>query len=540
MLKITNIKVPLGSEFYAIENKVSKTLGVTKGEIEKITILKKSQDKRQKGNPLNVYSLIVTLKSENEEMFCNNKNVSIYKPKLYQPMLSKVKGEKVAVVGFGPCGMFASLILAKAGLVPVVFEQGEEIEKRIETVEALKTKGDLNVNSNIQFGEGGAGTFSDGKLNTNVKDERINYIFKEFVKFGADESILVDSKPHIGTDKLVEVVANLRNEVISLGGKVNFNSKIIDFNKDENISLLIEKDGNTYREDFKYVIFATGHSARDTFFMIHKNGVKLQPKPFSVGFRIEHKQEFINMCQYKNTYKKEENLPSAEYKLNSHLKNGRGVYTFCMCPGGEVLPSMSEENTVVTNGMSTFGRNFENANSAVLVSVDVKDYDNFRLDENTPNELLGVDFQRTLERLAFSIGGGNYYAPCQLAEDFIKGVKTTRLKGVQPSYKPGVNFVDFNEHLPKFLCDSLKEGLVDFDKRIKGFTKNGSVLTGFETRSSSPVKIDRDEKMFSNIEGIVFAGEGSGYAGGITTSAIEGIKSAENVILHIGNFAKLK
>ncbi len=530
MLKITNIKVPLGSPISAVKRKIVKQLNITEENIGQFFVVKKSQDKRQKGNFLEVYSIAIELLNLNEDDYMV-KNVTMYKPPKYRQPKAYNCDKKVAVIGFGPCGMFASLILARSGLKPVIFERGEDVDSRVKTVENLKNNGVLNINSNIQFGEGGAGTFSDGKLTTNIKDEKISFIIDEFVNYGASENIKIQSKPHIGTDYLINIVKNIREEIISLGGEVNFSSKVSNITKEDGKTLLhIEKQKGEEKQIFDAVIFAIGHSARDTFKMAYDFGVSMESKPFSVGFRIEHTQDFINRCQYGNKYvETQEEIIPAEYKINTHLENGRGVYTFCMCPGGEVVPSMSEENTVVTNGMSVFKRNSVNANSAVLVSVSEKDFLPFK-EEGTPNALSGVDFQRHLERLAFDIGGKNYYAPCQLTEDYINNKKTEKFQGVIPSYKPGTNFVNFNEHLPKELNESLILGLKNLNGKIGGFTKNGSVLTGFETRSSSPVKIHRDDNMFSNIEGVIFAGEGSGFAGGITTSALEGIKSAENII----------
>ncbi len=530
MIKITNVKVPLGSDLAAVKRKIIKKLNISDENVGKFFVVKKSQDKRQKGNFLEVYSIALELVDLKEDDYLM-KDVTIYKPPKYRQPKSLNTNKKVAVIGFGPCGMFASLILARSGLKPVVFERGEAVDNRILTVEKLKNNGIFNKDSNIQFGEGGAGTFSDGKLTTNIKDEKISFIIEEFVKKGASENIKIQSKPHIGTDYLIDIVKKIREEIISLDGSVNFNSKVVNIEKQDDKTILhIESETGIEKQVFDGVIFAIGHSARDTFKMVYDFGVSMESKPFSVGFRIEHTQDFINRCQYGNKYvENEKDIIPAEYKINTHLKNGRGVYTFCMCPGGEVVPSMSEENTVVTNGMSVFKRDSLNANSAVLVSVDEKDFLPFK-EEGTPKALCGIDFQRHLEKLAFEIGGKNYFAPCQLTDDYLNNKKSETFKDVIPSYKPGTTFVNFNDYLPKELNESLQIGLKNLNNKISGFTKNGSVLTGFETRSSSPVKIHRNEKMFSNVEGVIFAGEGSGFAGGITTSALEGINSAENII----------
>ncbi len=533
MLKIINLKVAYNSSFESVKHKLAKTLKVRIEELKDVTVLKKSLDKRQKGNYLDVYTLTFSFETLKEADFVSG-NVSFFEPKGYEVKKARNKGEKVAVIGFGPCGMFASLSLAESGLVPVVYEQGEEVDKRMEKVNLLREEGVFTKSSNIQFGEGGAGTFSDGKLTTNVKDERISFIIDEFVNYGANEQKKIKKKPHIGTDVLREVVKNIRKSIISKGGIVNFNTKVIDFIEENGcVTLVLDKGGEITKENYKAVIFATGHSSRDIFYKAYDRNIKMEPKAFSFGFRIEHKQEFVDRYQYQDVYDtmdKEDIIPS-EYKLSTHLENGRGVYTFCMCPGGEVVPSMSEEGTVVTNGMSSFKRDMENANSAVLVSVTPNDFLEYKLD-TTPEVLSGIDFQRHFEKLAYKIGGENYFAPCQLTEDFLQNVKSEKFKGVIPTFKPGTTFVDFNEHLPKEFCESLKVGIKELDKKMRGFCSNASVLTGFETRSSSPVKICRDEKMFTNIKGIIFAGEGSGYAGGITTSALEGIKACENIVAY--------
>ncbi|MFV0519033.1 MAG: NAD(P)/FAD-dependent oxidoreductase [Lachnospirales bacterium] len=533
MLKIINLKVAYNSEIESVKYKLAKTLKVNVLDIQNLIIIKKSLDKRQKGNYLDVYTLTFSLINNVESDFIS-KNVSLYNESTFEVSKAKKQGEKVAVVGFGPCGIFASLSLLKAGLVPVVFERGEEVEKRLEKIEILRKNGELDCDSNIQFGEGGAGTFSDGKLTTNVKDERITYIIDEFIGYGANKEIKIKKKPHIGTDVLRNVVKNIRLDIIQKGGIINFSSKVIDFEKkDDGIVLSIKKNNEIIKEEYKAVIFATGHSARDVFFTMHKNGVKMESKPFSFGFRIEHKQEFIDRYQYQENYDimdKNDIIP-CEYKISTHLENGRGVYTFCMCPGGEVVPSMSEEGTVVTNGMSSYARNLENSNAAILVSVNNEDFLKFK-NEDTPNELAGIDFQRHFETLSFQIGGKNYFAPCQLTSDFLINKKSEKFQEVMPTYKPGTTFVDFNEYLPEDLSKSLKDGIKELDKKLRGFGSKGSILTGFETRSSSPVKIYRDDFMFTNIEGIIFAGEGSGYSGGITTSALEGIKACESVVAY--------
>lgn len=530
MLKVNDISVSIKADNnYMIKKKISKKLGVDIDSICNVVVLKKSQDRRQKNNILNVYSVAFNLKDKNENDYLG-KGVTKYEEEKYD--LPKVNAKKkVAVIGFGPCGMYASLLLSQLGLEPHVFERGVDADKRLLAINNLKENGVFDEKANVQFGEGGAGTFSDGKLNTNVKDKRIKYIFEQFVKHGADDSILKSNKPHIGTDYLVKIVKSMRGYIISKGGRVNFDSKFVDFEVDEttneikNISIL-HNDSEIKKYEFDYYIFALGHSARDTFYKLYDKGVDMTSKPFSLGFRIEHKREFINECQYGDSYEKIKEMgevTSAEYKINTKLDNGRGVYTFCMCPGGEVVPAMSEQNTVVTNGMSYFSRMEENSNSAVLVNVDDADFDEL-VSADVPKALRGIEFQRHFEKLAYTIGGSNLNAPVQKTSDYINNVLGD-LGEVVPSYRPGVTIVNFNEHLPETLNDSLKTGLIKLNNKIKGFTDNDSVLTGFETRSSSPVKIMRDEKMFSQYKNTIFAGEGSGYAGGITSSCLEGIKA---------------
>ncbi len=537
MLKISNISVSVHSNKPYFEKKISKILGLKPENVKNVFVVKKSIDRRQRGNILNVYTLAFELEGVSEKDYLI-KGVTVYEKAKYTLPNVKNKNKKIAVIGFGPAGMYASLVLAKAGIKPVVFERGSSVEKRIEDIEIFKQTGKLNTESNIQFGEGGAGTFSDGKLNTNVKDSRINFVFEEFVKNGASKTILTTNKPHIGTDVLIDVVKNIRENIKNLGGEINFNSKLENIiDNDDMKTIFVEQNGKINKYQFDAVIFAIGHSARDTFFKLSEAGIKMEAKPFSVGFRIEHKQDFIDQNRYGSDYKELKALGKivpSEYKINTHLENGRGVYTFCMCPGGVVVPAASEEGMVVTNGMSYFKRDLENSNSAVLVNVNVDDFKKYK-QSNTPDELAGVDFQRYLEKLAFELGGKNYNAPSQLTEDFIHNKKTTKLKSVKPSYTPNVTLVDFNESMPQFLKENLKVGIINLDKKLKGFASNDSVLTGFETRSSSPVRFYRNSNMISSMNGVIFCGEGSGYAGGITSSALEGIKAAESIINYIDN-----
>ena len=390
-------------------------------------------------------------------------------------------------------------------MYPIIIEQGSPVEEREKQVELFRKTGKLDTFSNVQFGEGGAGTFSDGKLTTGIHSPLCKKVLEEFVNFGAPEEILYLSKPHIGTDKLIKIIKNMREYIISKGGKFLFNTKFIDFNINDNrISSVICKDQNsTYEIAASHVILAIGHSSRDTFEKLYKKGVTIEKKNFSVGVRIEHLQENINKAQYGNSKLK---LPPAEYKLSYHLPNGRSCYTFCMCPGGVVIASSSEENTIVTNGMSNFLRNGKNANSAILVNITPDDFQN-------QSPLAGIYFQKDLEEKAFKLGGQNYFAPIQRLEDFLNDRKSDFIGHVKPTYLPGVTLSNLQEILPNFVTNTLKLSIPYFDTKLKGFADPDSILTGLETRSSSPVKIPRDENLISNILGLYPCGEGAGYAG---------------------------
>lgn len=421
-------------------------------------------------------------------------------------------------------GLFAAYTLARNGAKPILVEQGKCVEERIEDVEFFKQEGILNTLSNVQFGEGGAGTFSDGKLTTGVNDTYCNKVLELFYEFGAPESILYTSKPHIGTDNLINIVKNIRNEIVHMGGEVLFNTKFVDFDieNDEIIGITLKniESNEIYNMQTSNVILAIGHSARDTFEKLYEKNVNMKRKNFSVGVRIEHKQEMINRAQYGEKTKLK--LPPAEYKLAYHGKE-RSCYTFCMCPGGEVVASSSEENTIVTNGMSKFARDGQNANSAVLVNIVPEDFEG-------SSPLAGIYFQKELEEKAFLLGGGNYNAPIQRVEDFFSNSLTNHIGSITPTYKPGVTFSNLNDLLPNFVSETLKEGIKYFDTKLKGFADADAILTAVETRSSSPVTIVRNEFGQANIAGLYPCGEGAGYAGGIMTAAVDGIKCAIKIM----------
>jgi uncharacterized FAD-dependent dehydrogenase len=456
---------------------------------------------------------------------CKSKNVSIAKPYEYNLPACKKLNYQPVVVGFGPAGMFAGLILAQAGAKPIIIEQGYDVDRRAKDIENFIKTRKLNTSSNIQFGEGGAGTFSDGKLTTGTKDIRARKVLLEFYKHGAPEEILYSGKPHIGTDKLRTVVKNIRNEIINLGGEVHFGTKLtkLKYKNNSICGVVAVKDGNKIVIETDNVILAIGHSSRDTFEMLYNSDVFMEQKAFSVGARIEHLREDIDRSQY-GDFAGNERLGSAPYKLNVHLKNGRGVYTFCMCPGGEVVPATSEENMVCTNGMSEFSRDKVNSNGALLVGVNPEDF-------GSSHPLAGIEFQRKIERKAFEVGGENYNAPVQRVGDFLNNKKSTAFGSVVPSYKPDVTFCNLDDVLPEFVTSSMKEAILLMDKRLKGFANPEAVLTGAETRSSSPVRIVRDDSLQSvSIKGLYPCGEGAGYAGGIVSAGVDGIKCAEKII----------
>ncbi len=521
MIRISDIKLGLDDSEEELKKKVLKLLGVK--DVKSFAISKKSIDARKKPDIYYVYS--VDVETDNENGFVKKiKNAQVIEKKPYTFPKSTPISKPIVIAGTGPAGLMCGLALAQNGYKVILLERGKCVEERKKDVDNFWETGELNTDSNVQFGEGGAGTFSDGKLTTGIKDFRIRKVLEEFHKHGAPQEILYYSKPHVGTDNLYKMVASIRKEIIKLGGEVRFSNKLADIKiTDGKVSgaVVCNADGE-YEIETDNIVLAIGHSARDTFLMLQESNIEMEQKSFSIGARIEHSQKMINKSQYGIEHEK---LPVADYKMAVHLENGRGVYTFCMCPGGVVVASASEEGGVVTNGMSYFARDGKNANSALLVNVTPDDF-------GSDDPLAGMYLQREIEKKAFEVGGKNYNAPCQRVGDFL-GIVNDSENDVEPTYRPDVKWVDMSEVYPGFITDSMKQGIIAMDRKLKGFANPGAVITGPETRSSSPVRIVRDkETMQSNIKGLYPCGEGAGYAGGITSAAVDGIKVAEMIAVN--------
>lgn len=513
MIRIDNIKIFEDLTEEDLTNKILKKNKISPSDFISLDIVKKSIDARDKRNVHYNYSVNINLKDEAKYNF-----KSIEEDQSYQVKINRTSSYRPIIVGAGPSGLFCALTFIESGYKPIIIEQGSPVEDRIKYVEEYKTTGHINELCNVQFGEGGAGTFSDGKLTTGINSPYIKKVLENFYKFGAPKEILYLNKPHIGTDNLIHILKNMREYIKSKGGEYHFNTKLINIEPNKDIVKIITNNGEFITDA---LVLAIGHSARDTFKMLHSKDIAMQRKNFSVGVRIEHKQSMINESQY-GTFTKL-NLPPAEYKLVYHGTDNRSCYSFCMCPGGEVIASSSEKESIVTNGMSVFKRDKENANAALLVNVLTTDFEG-----NDP--LTGMYFQEELERNAFILGGSNYNAPVQRVEDFINNVPSTHIGSIVPSYKPGYTLCNLNDILPDFVSKTLCEGLLSFDHKIKGFANPDAILTGVETRSSSPITILRDDKLMSNIPCIYPCGEGAGFAGGITSAAVDGIKVAINII----------
>jgi len=559
MLRINELKLPLHHSDADFTTAVLTRLEIAPEALLETRIFKRSYDARKKSNILLIYQLDVTLTGAAEQQVLaalesspSKRGVRLspdtnYKlPVKVDTNFPSTEQQRPVVIGFGPCGILAALSLAQMGLKPIVLERGKDVRQRTKDTWGLWRKRKLNPESNVQFGEGGAGTFSDGKLYSQVKDQRFlgRKVLTEFVKAGAPEEIMYVSKPHIGTFKLVKMVETMRAEIIRLGGEIRFGQKVDRLNREkiedpdqQGITYTGQVTGVTLDSgdviNSRHVILAIGHSARQTFKMLLDEGVYIEPKPFSIGFRIEHPQSMIDQVRF-GEEAGNPMLGAADYKLVHHCKNGRSVYSFCMCPGGTVVAATSEPGRVVTNGMSQYSRNERNANAAIVVGIEPeKDYPG--------HPLAGIDLQQSLETLAYELGGENYNAPAQLVGDFLKGKASSTLKSVTPSYKPGVTLSDLSKALPKFAVDAIREAIPAFDRQIKGYSMNDAVLTGIETRTSSPISIKRDRSLQNmSTRGLYPAGEGAGYAGGILSAGIDGIKVAEAVALDLSGANKLK
>jgi uncharacterized FAD-dependent dehydrogenase len=538
MLRIAELKLPLDHAEPELRQAVLSRLGIGEDELIDFSVFKRSYDARKRSAIVLIYSLDVQVKNEAQVLkrMQHDRQIGPAPDTAYKFVEAGKPAPgtpRPVVVGMGPCGLFVALILAQMGLNPIVLERGKIVRERTIDTFGFWRKRKLNTESNVQFGEGGAGTFSDGKLYSQVKDPK-HYgrkVLSEFVKSGAPEEILYVSKPHIGTFRLVKMVEQMRAEILSLGGEIRFETRLED--------VLIEGEGNARQvvgvrlasgEELptRHLVMAVGHSARDTFEMLYERGVYVEAKPFSIGFRVEHPQSLIDACRF-GPNAGNEILGAADYKIVHHASNGRSVYSFCMCPGGTVVAASSEEGRVVTNGMSQYSRNERNANSAIVVGITPEDYPG--------HPLAGIAFQRELESRAFVLGGSTYDAPGQLMGDFVRGVASTEFGSVIPSFKPAVHLTDLGPALPDYATIALREAFVAFDKQIKGYYKEDAVLTGVETRTSSPIRIKRNDNDLQslNTRGLFPAGEGAGYAGGIMSAAVDGIRVAEAVALSMAS-----
>ncbi|MDC8832489.1 NAD(P)/FAD-dependent oxidoreductase [Alteromonas gilva] len=529
MLRITDIKLPLDHTETALTRAIVNKLGIEEAQLRSTTVFKRGYDARNNNDIQLIYTLDVDVDNETELLarFAKDPQVRITPDMTYKFVAQAPAhlNQRPVVVGLGPCGLFAALILAQMGFKPIVLERGKAVRERTKDTFGFWRKQPLNPESNVQFGEGGAGTFSDGKLYSQVKDRK-HYgrkVLHEFVAAGAPEEILYVSKPHIGTFKLVSMVEKMRQQIIDLGGEIRFSTRVEKLDLDGTDGQFSVKGLHLSGGDYlacKQVILALGHSARDTFYNLYEQGVYIEAKPFSIGFRIEHEQSMIDRCRFGDNAG-HPILGAADYKLVHHCKNGRTVYSFCMCPGGTVVAAASEPGRLVTNGMSQYSRRERNANSAIVVGITPEqDYPG--------HPLAGIELQRRLEELAFKVGGENYHAPGQLIGDFLAGKPSSALGEVTPSYTPGVTLTDLSKVVPDFVTQAIREAIPAFDRQIKGFAKAEGMLTGVETRTSSPVCIKRGKDYQSvNVQGLYPAGEGAGYAGGIWSAGIDGIRVAE-------------
>jgi uncharacterized protein len=533
VIRITELSLPLDSDTLALRQALLRRLRLQESDLLNFTVFKRSYDARKKSSAI-LFVYIVDVEVRNEAAvlarFASDHNIRAAPDTSYHPVATAPANliERPLVVGLGPCGLFAALLLAQMGFRPIVLERGREVRRRTADTWALWRKKTLTPESNVQFGEGGAGLFSDGKLYSQIKDPKFygRKVMQEFVRAGAPAEIMYVSKPHIGTFRLTGVVSTMREEIIALGGEVRFESRLTDLLiEDGGVKGILLENGSTLTS--QHVVLAPGHSSRDTFRMLHRHGVFLEPKPFSVGFRIEHPQSMIDRARL-GKYAGHPQLGAADYKLVHHASNGRTVYSFCMCPGGTVVAATSEPERVVTNGMSQYSRNERNANAGIVVGINPE--------QDFPGSpLAGVELQERLESRAFALGGHDYCAPGQLVGDFVRGTPSTALGTVQPSYQPGVRLGDLGDSLPDYAIAAIREALPAFGRQIRGFDRDDAILTGIETRTSSPVRITRDQQTLQslNVRGLYPAGEGAGYAGGILSAGVDGIKVAEAVALSI-------
>ncbi len=532
MLRITELKLPLDHAADALRPAVLQRLGIADGDLLGFSIFRRGYDARKKSAISLIYTLDCELRDEAAvfKRLHGDRNIGPTPDMAYKIVAQAPAGltERPIVIGMGPCGFMAALLLAQMGFRPIVLERGKIVRQRTKDTWGLWRKNTLNPESNVQFGEGGAGTFSDGKLYSQIKDPNFygRKVLEEFVKAGAPEEIIYVSKPHVGTFRLVKMVENIRQTIIDLGGEIRFEAKVDQLLREDGQVVGVELAGGE-RLMSRHVVLAVGHSARDTFQMLHDCGVYVEAKPFAIGFRVEHPQTLIDHARF-GPNAGNEILGAADYKLVHHCKNGRAAYSFCMCPGGQVVAATSEPGRVVTNGMSQYSRAERNANSALVVNIDPEDFPG----DFKKNPLIGMDFQRHWESAAFVAGGGDYSAPAQKIGDFLAGRPSTAQGNVEPSYQPGVHWTDLSSCVPAYVTEALREAIPAFDRQIKGFAMADAVLTGVETRTSSPIRIKRGPDFQSiNTRGLYPAGEGAGYAGGILSAGVDGIKVAEAVAL---------
>ena len=534
MLRITELKLPLDHAPDALRPAICQRLGIANDDLLDVSLFRRGYDARKKSAITLIYTVDCTLRDEAAvfKRLHGDRNISPTPDMAYKMVAQAPAGltERPIVIGMGPCGFMAALLLAQMGFRPIVLERGKIVRERTKDTWGLWRKNTLNPESNVQFGEGGAGTFSDGKLYSQIKDPNFygRKVLEEFVKAGAPEEIIYVSKPHVGTFRLVKMVENIRHNIVELGGEIRFAAKVDRLLREDGQVVGVEL-ANGERLLSRHVVLAVGHSARDTFQMLHEAGVYIEAKPFAIGFRVEHPQTLVDHARF-GPNAGNEILGAADYKLVHHCLNGRAAYSFCMCPGGQVVAATSEPGRVVTNGMSQYSRAERNANSALVVNIDPEDFPG----DFKKNPLIGMDFQRHWESAAFVAGGSDYSAPAQKIGDFLAGRPSTAQGTVEPSYQPGVNWTDLTSCVPSYVSEALREAIPAFDRQIKGFAMADAVLTGVETRTSSPIRIKRGADFQSiNTRGLYPAGEGAGYAGGILSAGVDGIKVAEAVALSL-------